>query len=353
MRLLLAAVAVLVGAGLASAQPYEGFGAGTVGGAGHPVVRVTTLADSGPGSLRAALARGRRTVVFDVGGEIALRTPLRLRGSFVTLDGSTAPAPGITLRGEGLVLRGGGTHDVIVRDIRVRDSVSDCIQVTRGARNVVLDHVSVSGCGDGSIDVTLTSDVTVSWSLLAEPTSKTQMLIKYRPARITLHHNLLTRGQQRNPQISREGDRPAAETTVDMRNNVVWHWGFGYGTFAMYGPRVNVVDNYYGTPAGNPIDLLQALLVCRGDGVETPESSPLCLTSPRTRAWVHARGNVSGNGVDPNRHGTEAAPFPAPPVTTQDACTAAGLVLAGAGARPRDAVDAAYAAEVVTAGCGG
>jgi hypothetical protein len=277
-----------------------------------------------------------------------------VRGAFVTLDGGTAPPPGITLRGYPLVLQGRGTHDVIVRDLRVRDSVDDCIRVTGGAHRVVLDHVSVSGCGDGSIDITLTHDVTVSWSILAEPASRTQMLVKYRPERITLHHSLFTLGQQRNPQISRQGDRPAVDTTVDMRNNVVWNWGFGYGTFVLYGPWVNVVNNYYGNPAGDPIDTLQALLVCRGDGVETPESTPACTDGgARSRAWVYASGNVSGDGVDPDRHGTVATPFPAPPVTTQDACSAAALVLAGAGARPRDAHDDAYVAAVTLPGCGG
>lgn len=347
-----AVTAVVMMAGPAHGQPYEGFGAHTAGGAGHEVVRVTNLNDAGPGSLRMALKGGRRTVVFDVAGEIRLQTALPVRGAFVTVDGTSAPAPGITLRHHALVLRGNKVHDVVVRDIRVRDTPGDCIQVTQRAHNIVIDHVSVSGCGDGSLDITRTGDVTVSWSLLAEPASKTQMLIKYRPERITLHHNLFTRGQQRNPQISREGDRPATDTTVDMRNNVVATWEGGYGTFVMYGAWVNAVNNYYSNPLPRgPNDILQALLVCRGLGsAEPPESRPVC-EDVQARARAYASGNVSADGVDPDRMNTEAAPFPAPPVTTQDACAAAALVLAGAGARPRDAIDAAYAAEVVAPGC--
>ncbi|MDO9223258.1 MAG: pectate lyase, partial [Caulobacter sp.] len=49
----------------------EGFGRYALGGRGGTVFHVTTLADSGPGSLRAAAeAKGPRTVVFDVGGTI-------------------------------------------------------------------------------------------------------------------------------------------------------------------------------------------------------------------------------------------------------------------------------------------
>jgi pectate lyase len=55
------------------ASSHQGFGASTPGGAGGAIIRVTTLADSGPGRLRAALrGGGHRTIVFDVAGEIVL-----------------------------------------------------------------------------------------------------------------------------------------------------------------------------------------------------------------------------------------------------------------------------------------
>jgi len=49
----------------------EGFGADAVGGRGGTVIKVTSLADSGPGTLREAIdAAGPRIVVFDVSGYI-------------------------------------------------------------------------------------------------------------------------------------------------------------------------------------------------------------------------------------------------------------------------------------------
>ena len=321
------------------ADGFQGFGAGTPGGAGGTVVRVTNLNDAGPGSLRDALAGGHRTIVFDVAGEIVLSSYISVQGAYVTVEGLTAPAPGITLRNAGLVIRGTrGAHDMIVRGIRVRGAPLDGIQIAYGAYNVVIDHVSVHGSGDGDLDITEGShDVTVSWSIFAEPASGKTMLIKYNPARISLHHNLYVRGFSRNPQVRvDDAGTPAADTTVDMRNNVVWDWGGGFGTLVWYGPRVNVVGNIFGSPSSTTASQQsKGLIVCRGD----------CDGgNPASFAWAYVEGNLSGHPIpfDINSRGTVDQPFPAPPVDTQDTCTAATLVLAGAGVRPLDPIDAVY-----------
>jgi hypothetical protein len=342
---------------------YEGFGTETAGGGGQPLYRVTTLADAGPGSLRDALSQGSRRVVFEIAGIIQLESPLSVQGALVTIDGFTAPSPGITLTKHGLVMRErvvdgkpGGAHDVIVRGIRVRDAdatiSTDCIEVSHGAFNIVIDHVSVSGCADGAIDVTEEAhDVTVSWSLLAEPTTDKTMLVKYDAERITLHHNLFVGGASRNPHIN--GERSgASDTTVDMRNNVVWDWGGGSGTLVRSGAWANVIDNVYGDPGGSPRDRAQALVVCKGDGIETPETAGLCDNGhPESAARAHLSGNVSVDGVDLDRAGNEAMPFPAPPVTTESPCWAALRVTRAAGAPNRDTFDQTHAARVAVERC--
>ena len=101
---------------------------------------------------------------------------------------------------------------------------------------------------------------------------------------------------------------PATDTTVDMRNNLVWNWGGGSGTVIGFGAWANVVDNFYGAAGGDKQD---ALLVNNGG-----------------RAYV--ADNISAEGININARGTEAIPFPAPVVDTVDACTAAHEALAGA-----------------------
>ena len=80
---------------------------------------------------------------------------------------------------------------------------ADGIQIAWEAYNVLIDHVSIHGSGDGNLDISQGSrDVTASWSVFAEPVSRKTMLIKNNPSRITLHHNIFVKGQTRNPQVS-------------------------------------------------------------------------------------------------------------------------------------------------------
>jgi hypothetical protein len=111
-RLLAPLLLALTGA--AAAHPPDP----TEGGKGGRIVRVTTLARSGPGSLAEALAmEGRRIIVFEVGGAIDLeRSVLEIREPFVTIAGQTAPSPGITLLRGGIDVR---THDVRISHLRV------------------------------------------------------------------------------------------------------------------------------------------------------------------------------------------------------------------------------------------
>ncbi len=132
----------------------------TRGGAGGKIIRVTTLADSGPGSLAAALATaGPRVIEFTVGGMIDLGgRSLKVAQPFVTIAGETAPSPGITLTNGGM---GVGTHDVIVRHIRIRPGAGtrapksgwevDGLATGGGAHDVIVDRCSLTWATDENL----------------------------------------------------------------------------------------------------------------------------------------------------------------------------------------------------------
>ena len=124
----------------------------TVGGRGGRIIRVTSLAADGPGTLKAAIdAKGPRIVVFEVAGVIDLkRSSLEIREPYLTIAGQTAPSPGITIIRGGIDLRG---HDVIIRHIRVKTGAdgqakrsgweADSLS-TIAAHNVIIDHCSLT-----------------------------------------------------------------------------------------------------------------------------------------------------------------------------------------------------------------
>lgn len=132
------------------------------------MIRVTTLAANGQGSLRRALeAEGPRLVVFEVGGVIDLggRT-LTVRHPHLTVAGQTAPDPGITLIRGGLVVE---THDVVIQHLAVRPGddgppgkewAPDAMGV-RGAaaRDVLFEHCSATWAVDENLSTSGPADV--------------------------------------------------------------------------------------------------------------------------------------------------------------------------------------------------
>ncbi|RDZ26050.1 pectate lyase [Lysobacter silvisoli] len=143
----------------------QGWAAHTPGGRGGRILRVTTLAVDGPGSFAEAIAtRGPRIVVFEVGGVIDLqRRELRITEPYLTIAGQTAPQPGISFIRGGLVV---AAHDVVIRHIRVRPGEAgaakmagldfDAITTVRGARDVIVDHCSLTWATDENLSASST-----------------------------------------------------------------------------------------------------------------------------------------------------------------------------------------------------
>ncbi|MEM9069265.1 MAG: hypothetical protein AAGE52_12200 [Myxococcota bacterium] len=212
-----------------------GFGS-TRGAADRPegfeVCRVTSLADDGEGSLRACLVPGRE-VVFDVGGEIALRDWLDIP-DYVTLRGETAPG-GITLAAledSGVISIEG--RDVIVRNVRVRGAgfTSGARIALCGAERVILEHLVVHSARTGISIIGGSRDVTIRNSLFAELSSGinahgTVGCESTRHERITVARNVFHRVNERAPRF-------AGGSQLQVVNNIVhgWHW-FELGSAAL------------------------------------------------------------------------------------------------------------------------
>ncbi len=311
------------------------------------MIAVTTLADGGPGSLREAVtAAGPRTVVFRVGGEIRLKSHLRVTEPFITIAGQTAPGDGITLRDAGFYIQ---THDVVVRFIRSRVGASlveafdtqDALQISGDdAHDIVVDHCSFSWSIDECVGIRVPAhDVTFSWNVVSEalrqPFTKDEigkershsmgLILSGGPTRCSVHHNLLADCNSRMPRI--QGGRHA------FVNNVVYDWGWLTGTFSRE-PEVNFIGNYY--KRGPSSQALKAI---------TQEADEL--------GRVYVRGNRSPDRPNdtlpewepivnaPAAGHQSAEPFAMPALTIQRAEEAYDAVLAGAGAilPARDAID--------------
>lgn len=230
----------------------EGFGADTIGGRGGKIIEVTNLNNSGPGSFLAAIeASGPRIVVFRTGGTINGSGNMIIRNPYITIAGQTAPGDGITLQGATLQV---ATHDVIIRNIRVRPGYTgneDGIVIghpTVPPYNIIVDHCSVSWAKDENFSTAeVLQDVTLQWNISSEGLLHNNvsygMLISEHSKRISIHHNYYAHNNDRGPLFK-------GNTSGEVVNNVLYNWGsFGMRLKELDGGNipssVQVIGNQY------------------------------------------------------------------------------------------------------------
>lgn len=225
----------------------EGGGMYASGGRGGEVVHVTNLEDSGPGSLREALSKPNRIVVFDVSGTIEAESDLIIQSN-TTVAGQTAPGgSGITVKGAKIGL---GGNNIIVRYISSRPGekeIASDYDAWGGANGSgsIIDHCSIGWANDEQFGLySGLTDFTTQWSVIGPANS-----FSYHSKGIhgfgvmlgeknhSMHHNLLAHNISRNVRWKSPGTNPN-----EFVNNVIYNWGYktSYGTLG----HLNYVGNY-------------------------------------------------------------------------------------------------------------
>lgn len=315
----------------------QGYGAFTAGGHNGKILFVTNLNDSGPGSLREALeTKGPRTVIFRVGGIIETKG-LSIREPFITIAGQTAPGDGICIKkteSNGSAFELDGTHDVIIRFLRIR--AGNNTGAFRGesfraynSDNFILDHCSCSWGNPETLSASGTADrFTVQWSIISEGNNQQRHAFAsvIGGDRSSWHHNLFAHMESRVP---RWGD---ITVQCDFRNNVMYDWG-GY---CAYGDvrSLNYLNNYL---RSGPSTVQKYFI----SDPKTPLPAALYVSGN----FIVGRPDVSQDnwkGVNADKSLQSATPFAAPPISLQSAGKAFASVLKNAGAilPKRDPVDA-------------
>ncbi|MBF9221197.1 pectate lyase family protein [Hymenobacter ruricola] len=354
----------------------EGGGAFTFGGRGGRVLVVTSLADSGPGSLREACEQGgARIVVFNVAGIIRLKTPLIIRAPYISIEGQSAPGDGICVAGESVWLN---THDVLVRFMRFRrgetnvgrrdDSIGG-----NPVGNIMIDHVSASWGLDENMSMYRhmyndstgipeqklgTVNITIQNSIFSEALDTWNHAFgsTLGGENCTFMRNLWADNAGRNPSIGWNG-------VFNFANNVMFNWVHRSTDGGDYRALYNIINNYYKPGPSTPKD------TNIGHRILKPESG-----RSKLKYQVYGRAYVAGNIVEgfpevtkdnwnggvqveelPNAGKYQAdmkvdKPLPMPEITIIPADKAYSYVLENAGATlpKRDPVDARVIQQVRT-----
>jgi hypothetical protein len=335
-----------------------GFGITTPAGRGGKVFKVTTLSDTGTGSLRSCVeASGPRVCVFEVSGVIKLGKDLRISNPYITIAGQTAPSPGITLQGG--TLRIYSTHDVLVQHIAIRvgDSVDGSAPINRdavdiagsgGSYNIVLDHVSMSWALDELMAIwTGSHNITVRNSILSEALDEHQFanttgnvgkgpIVGPDTNNIFMAGNLLAHNRARNPRSKSNG--------LVFANNVVYNYAnkavdIGEGSSSS---KYAIVGNVFAygpsTASKTPISIRSNL----SSGARIFINDNQAGGSVPRDAWA-----IVNNGASFNPRVTSAPIWP-DKFTAMPSSQVTNYVLTNAGARPadRDSVDQRVIADV-------
>ena len=208
------------------AEGYGRFAKGARASESPEIYHVTNLNDSGEGSLRDAISKPNRVIIFDVSGIINIKSRLVFSKN-LTIAGQTAPGDGITIYGNGVSFS--ASDNIIVRHLRMRmglkgDSGKDAAGIANGS-NMIFDHISAAWGLDENFSINWDDkgyepyNITIQNSIIGQGIMPHACggLIQSNGG-ISLYRNLYIDNKTRNPKV---------KGLNQFVNNVVYNWGDG------------------------------------------------------------------------------------------------------------------------------
>ncbi len=201
------------------------FAVGARASSSPSVYHVTNLKDSGTGSLRDAVSKPNRIVVFDVAGVIKISSRITF-ASNLYVAGQTAPGEGITVYGNGCSFS--GASNIICRYLRWRmghigTSGKDCAGIANGA-NMIFDHCSFSWGLDETFSINPDGKGTYPHNITLQNCIFGQGLMTHSAGGlmqadyVTLFRNLYVDNSTRNNKV---------KGINQYANNIVYNWKNG------------------------------------------------------------------------------------------------------------------------------
>lgn len=218
----------------------------------YKVIKITSLADSGAGTLRECVAQAyARVCVFERSGRIKLASDLVVQQPDLIVVGQTAPAPGIMITNGGFNIQ---THDVRIEHLAIRagDEATGQSPSTRRditvqgllAKNVRLKNLSLSWGVDSNVTtVGPVENVTLQDSIISEALVNSihplgargnAVLVGESARGMVFVGNLLAANNDRNI-------RWKYNTRGEMINNVIYGWG---GSTSWNTTNISDLDNF-------------------------------------------------------------------------------------------------------------
>jgi hypothetical protein len=217
----------------------------------HKILKVTSLSDTGSGTLRDCVAQTfPRVCVFEISGRIRLASDLIVSAPDLIVAGQTAPAPGILITNGGFTIQ---APDVRLDHLAIRpgDESSGTRPSARRAitiqsllaKNIRLNNLSLSWGIDGNMTTTgPVSDVTVRNSIISEALRNSihpsgprgnGVFVGETARNVVFAGNLLAANYDRNI-------RWKYDTRGEMINNVIYGWG---GTTSWNTTNISDLEN--------------------------------------------------------------------------------------------------------------